>query len=177
MKKRTSNKKSAITIIKKSRIVTKKITIRKKTILVIEDERPLLAVVNEKLEKNGFGVIAARSVDQVFNSNLDMNDLGIISVKSIRQALEHLGDLERVDAIWLDHNLLGKENGLDFVKKIKANGGKWKNVPIFVISNTESPKTIESYIELGISKYYVKSNHRLDQIIGDIKSSLDSKAK
>jgi CheY-like chemotaxis protein len=152
-------------------------SIKKKTILVIEDERPLLAVVNEKLEKSGFGVITARSVDQVFNANLEKNDMGIISASSIRQALEYLGDLEQVDAIWLDHNLLGKETGLDFVRKFKANGGRWKNIPIFVISNTESPKTIQSYVELGISKYYVKSNHRLDQIIGDIKSSLSRKAK
>jgi DNA-binding response OmpR family regulator len=36
----------------------------KKTILVIEDERPLLNAINAKLEKSGFGVIAARSVEQ-----------------------------------------------------------------------------------------------------------------
>ncbi|MDR3558665.1 MAG: response regulator [Candidatus Pacebacteria bacterium] len=153
------------------------ITIKKKTILVIEDERPLLAAVNEKLEKSGFGVIAARSVDQVFNANLEKNDMGIISASTIKEALEYLGNLEHVDAIWLDHNLLGKENGLDFVKKIKANGGSWKKVPIFVISNTENPKTIKSYVELGISKYYIKSNHRLDQIIKDIKASLSDKAR
>ena len=87
--------------------------------------------------------------------------------------MDHLEDLEQVDAIWLDHNLLGKENGLDFVKKFKANGGRWNNIPIFVISNTEGSKTIKSYINLGVSKYYVKSNHRLDEIIKDINLSLE----
>jgi CheY-like chemotaxis protein len=147
--------------------------IHKKTILVIEDERPLLEVVNARLEKNGFGVITARSVDQVFDSNLEKNDVGIISVKNIQQALDYLTDLEKIDAIWLDHNLLGTENGLDFVKKFKANGGRWKSIPIFVVSNTEDTKTVQSYIKLGVSKYYVKSNYRLDEIIDDIKSSLD----
>ena len=151
--------------------------IKKKTILVIEDERPLLEVVNTKLEKNGFGVIAARSVEQVFNANLEKNGLGIISASTIRQALEYLDDLENVDAIWLDHNLIGKENGIDLVKKFKANGGRWNNIPIFVVSNTENPKTIKSYIELGISKYYVKSNYRLDKIIDDIKLSLNHTKK
>ncbi len=163
---------------KKQTTQSKKTTrAKKKTILVIEDERPLLAAVNEKLEMNGFGVIAAQSVDQVFNANLEKNDMGILSARTIQEALEYLGDLEKVDAIWLDHNLVGKENGLDFVKKFKANGGRWKNIPIFVISNTESRKTIRAYIELGISKYYIKSNHRLDQIIEDIKSSLSGRTR
>jgi CheY-like chemotaxis protein len=158
---------------KKQQTKNKASLIRKKTILVIEDERPLLEVVNAKLTRSGFGVIAARSVDQVFNANLEKNGLGIITASSVKQALDYLGDLEQIDAIWLDHNLLGKENGLDFAKKIKANGGRWKKIPIFVVSNSEGSKTIRSYVELGISKYYVKSNYRLDEIIKDIQSFLD----
>jgi DNA-binding response OmpR family regulator len=142
---------------------------------VIEDERPLLEIVNEKLVEKGFGVITARSVDQVFNAMLDKNGLGVIAVTNIKQALEYLENLEQIDAIWLDHNLIGKENGIDFVKKFKANGGRWNKIPIFVISNTESSETIKSYVNLGVSKYYVKSNHRLDEIINDINSSLDYK--
>ncbi|MEI6058046.1 MAG: response regulator [bacterium] len=155
----------------------KQINLKKKTILVIEDERPLLEVVNDKLEKSGFGVIAARSVDQVFNAHLDKSGLGIISAKSIRQALDYLEGLAQIDAIWLDHNLLGKEDGLDFLKKFKSNGGLWKKIPIFVVSNSEGAKTIQSYVNLGVSKYYVKSNHRLDEIINDISVSLNSPKK
>ncbi|MEK7461968.1 MAG: response regulator [Patescibacteria group bacterium] len=147
---------------------------KKKSILVIEDERALLDVVNKRLGKKGFEVITARSVDEVFNATLDDNGLGIISVSSIQQALDYLEDLENVDAIWLDHNLLGKENGIDFVKKLKANGGKWQNIPIFVVSNTEKSGTIQSYVDLGVSKYYIKSNHKLDEIIADINTTLDS---
>jgi len=146
--------------------------LKKKTILVIEDERALLDVVNNRLMKKGFGVIVARSVDQVFDASLEENGLGIITATSIKQALEHLEGLEKIDAVWLDHNLIGKENGLDFIKKIKANGGRWKKIPIFVVSNTERSDTIKSYLKLGISKYYIKSNHKLDEIIKDINSSL-----
>jgi DNA-binding NtrC family response regulator len=151
----------------------KKEIIKKKTILVIEDERPLLKVVNSRLIKKGFGVITARSVDEVFNAGLEKNGLGIIASKTIEAALDYLKDLENIDAVWLDHNLLGKENGIDFVKKLKANGGLWKKIPIFVISNTENTKTIQSYVNLGISKYYIKSNHKLDEIIKDINESLE----
>jgi DNA-binding response OmpR family regulator len=146
---------------------------KKKTILVMEDERPLLEAINAKLEKSGFGVIAARSVDQAFNAKLDKKGLGAVTVRSIEQALNYLEDLERIDAIWLDHSLLGKEDGLDFVKKFKANGGRWSKIPVFVVSNTENHETVQAYIDSGVSKYYVKSNHRLDEIIKDIKSFLD----
>lgn len=149
----------------------------KKTILVIEDEKPLLDVVHSRLQKKGFGVMTARSVDEVFNAGIEESSMGIIAVKSIQQALDYLGDLEKVDAIWLDHNLIGKENGFDLVKKIKANGGRWKKVPIFVVSNTEASKTIKTYVDLGVHKYYVKSNHKLDDIIGDIHKHLDTPVK
>ena len=147
---------------------------KKRTILVIEDERTLLEVVNKRLNKKGFKVISARSVDQVFNATLEKNGLGIIAAKNIQQAIDYLENLEKIDAIWLDHNLIGKENGIDFVKKLKTNGGRWKKIPIFVVSNTEGPETIKSYVNLGISKYYIKSNHKLDEIIKDINSSLSN---
>jgi DNA-binding response OmpR family regulator len=148
--------------------ITKKKVAEKKTILVIEDERPLLKVVNAKLEKMGFNIITARSVDEVFNAGLEKKGVGIIAAKTIEEALEYLADLEKVDAIWLDHNLVGKENGIDFVKKFRANGGRWKKVPVFVISNTDKSETIDKYVDLGVSRYYIKSNHRLDEIIKDI---------
>lgn len=149
----------------------------KKTILVIEDERSLLDVVNSRLQKRGFDVMTARSVDEVFNAGIEAQGMGIIAVRSIQQALDYLENLEKIDAIWLDHNLLGKENGFDLVKKIKANGGRWKKVPIFVVSNTEGSKTIKTYVDLGVNKYYVKSNHKLDDIIGDIHKHLDVSKK
>ena len=146
--------------------------VKKKTILVMEDELPLLEVINEKLEKSGFNVIVARSVDQAFNAKIDENSFKTVTIDSIEQALEYLEKLEHIDAIWLDHHLLGKEDGLDFVRKFKANGGKWSKIPVFVVSNAASPQTIKSYIKVGVSKYYIKSNHRLDEIIKDIESFL-----
>ncbi len=152
--------------------ITKKEEQRKKSILVIEDDKVLLEAVNAKLESSGFSVIAARSVEQAFHGKLEKNATGKITIESIEKALEYLENLETVDAIWLDHHLLGKEDGLDFVKKFKANGGKWGKIPVFVVSNAASPKTVKSYLHTGVSKYYVKSDHRLDEIIGDIEIAL-----
>lgn len=121
-----------------------------KTILVVEDEKPLLDAVRIKLEHEGFAVVTARTAEQAYNL---------------------LEDLEKVDVIWLDHYLIGKENGLDLVVKIKSHD-EYKNIPIFIVSNTASADKVKSYINLGVSKYYIKSNYRLDSIIGDIRESL-----
>jgi CheY-like chemotaxis protein len=128
-------------------------TTKGKTVLVIEDEQPLLNVIKTKLEKNSFVVTTART---------------------ILQALNYLKKAGSVDAIWLDHYLLGKEDGLDFVTELKSHEGQWKKIPIFVISNTASPDNIKSYIRLGISKYFVKNEYQLDNIVAEIKSFLEN---
>lgn len=121
-----------------------------KVVLVLEDEVPLQNAIKLKLTKNGFDVVTARNVDQ---------------------ALNHLADIPKVDIIWVDHYLLGGETGLDFVIKVK-NDKKWKNIPIFVVSNTASDDKVKSYLALGVHKYYAKSDFRLDTIITEINSIL-----
>ena len=125
----------------------------KKVILVVEDEKPLLEAIHAKLVKSGFEVVTARTVEQ---------------------ALGLLEDLEQVDVIWLDHYLLGKTTGLDFVAKVK-NHAEWKQIPIFVVSNTASADKVKTYLSLGVNRYYTKSDYRLDQIIGDINKFLAEK--
>lgn len=156
--------------------MTKKIE-NLKTILVIEDEPSLLKVIVAKLSKSGFRVVSARSVEQAFNPAVLNKKDRVLTIGNIEKILLHLENLEKIEAIWLDHQLLGKEDGLDFVKKFKANGSKWKKIPVFVVSNAGNPKTIKSYIEFGVSKYYVKSDYRLDKIIEDIKGSLNKDLK
>ena len=152
-------------------MITKKI----KTILVIEDERPLLAVITMKLEKEGMRVITSRSVERAFSTELEENAEGGITMSSVELALDHLDDLERVDAVWLDHNLLGSENGIDFVKKFKENGGRWATIPIFVVSNTADPELVKKYASLGVDHYYIKAEHALESIVKDVKRYFDTK--
>ena len=126
-----------------------------KVVIVIEDEEPLQEAIRLKLEKNNFQVVTARSVDQ---------------------AKQYFADLKQVDAVWLDHYLLGKENGLDFVAWCKEeNNVKCRLVPIFVVSNTASAGNVSSYLELGIKEYLVKSNYRLDEIVEHIINCLTAK--
>ncbi|MDB5204665.1 MAG: hypothetical protein JWP09_693 [Candidatus Taylorbacteria bacterium] len=147
----------------------------KKTILVIEDEKPLLEAVKTKLEKNNFNVITSRSVMRAFGSPLEEDNTGGVTKDSIIEALKHIEDLERVDAIWLDHNLLGKENGLDFVTKFKSNDGKWSKIPIFVVSNTSDDNLVKTYAKLGVNHYFIKAEHKLEDIIKEINMCLEPK--
>jgi two-component system, OmpR family, phosphate regulon response regulator PhoB len=121
-----------------------------KTVLIVEDEKPLLNAIRTKLENSGFDVLTSRTVEQ---------------------ALNYMNDIPNIDAIWLDHYLIGKGTGLDFVVAIK-NEKRWKKIPIFVVSNTASPEKVHSYIKFGVSKYYTKADFRLDQIIADMKAVL-----
>ena len=122
---------------------------KKFNILVVEDERALVNAITKKLQSSNFETQSARTI----------------------QAALEIFKLNKFDAIWLDHYLLGKETGLDFVTILKSNE-LWKRIPIFVVSNTASPDKIKSYIHLGIDKYFVKSNYRLDEIIRDLRKVL-----
>lgn len=125
-----------------------------KTVLVVEDERPLLEAIKLKLEKNGFSVVTARNVEQ---------------------ARDYLEEIESIQLIWLDHYLLGKESGLDLFVELKSDESKWKHLPVFVVSNTVSDEKIQSYLKLGAEKYYVKSTSRLKGIVEDIIEHLGDK--
>lgn len=124
---------------------------QRKAILVVEDEMPLLKAVQAKLERSGFDVVTARSVEQ---------------------AVGYLEDGVHVDALWLDHYLLGKQSGIELVAKCKEDGSPNINIPIFLISNTATSDKVQTYMKLGVNKYYVKAQARLDTIIADIKKEL-----
>lgn len=124
---------------------------KKQTVLIVEDESTLSRVIASKLQKGGFATLTARSV---------------------KQAECYLDDGVKVDAIWLDHYLVGVESGLDLVVKLKAPGSSWKKILIFVVTNTASSDKVKSYLALGINKYYIKAENRLDDIIAAIRKTL-----
>lgn len=146
----------------------------KKTILVIEDDAALLSAISGKLERNGFTVLTARSVDTAFTTETAAASEQAFSHSTIAAALTHLTTLEMIDAIWLDHNLIGEEDGLDFIVKFKANGAAWSKLPVFVVSNSADPDLIKTYSELDVHHYYLKAEHRLEDIITEITTVLTS---
>ena len=125
----------------------------KHTILVIEDEKPILATITEALKLEGFGVK---------------------TVQTAKDAYAYLRKGGNPSLIWLDHYLLGDETGLDFLVAIKKNE-KWKDIPVFVVSNTASAEIMNEYFEVGIAKYHAKTISKLEEIIKDMKKYLNTK--
>lgn len=121
------------------------------TILVVEDEVPLQKAAATRLTNHGFTTLTARSV---------------------AEAKKHL-ETTAVNAIWLDHYLVGKEDGLDFARHIR-NKRATASTPIFLITNTADPDKIDRYLALGHVYYYMKSNFALETIIAEIDRCLNS---
>ena len=123
-------------------------------ILVVEDEESFVKVITEQLSQHGFEVVTASST---------------------KAALALLENDHNLDAIWTDHYMPGK-SGLELVSEVKDRDDL-KVIPIFVISNTADGEDMYSYIQLGVTEYFVKSESRLVDIIRDVKKYLDEHKK
>lgn len=112
-------------------------------ILVVEDEVSLVSVIERKLKKVGFEVV---------------------SCTTATQAISELSKAEKLpDIIWLDY-YLPDMSGLEFMKKVKENS-EWANIPVIVISNSASLEKTEAMMSLGVKKYLLKAEYRLEDII------------
>lgn len=120
-------------------------------ILVVEDEQAFIKAIRQKLTDHGFEVDVAENTEQ---------------------ALEKLSN-NKYDAVWTDHYMPGK-SGIELVTEVKSRE-ELKDLPVYVISNTADGDDMYSYIQLGVTEYFVKSESRLDDIIADIKKSFSEK--
>jgi DNA-binding response OmpR family regulator len=123
-----------------------------KKILIVEDELALQNAAAITLSKKGYQVCRAISAPDA----------------------QKLLDTGNIDAIWLDHYLLGSETGFDFVERLR-NTNEWKNIPIFVVTNSVSDDKTEKYRMLGVERYFIKSETRLSDIINDIGNYFEKK--
>src|SRR3989344_4644932 len=126
---------------------------RKKIILVVEDERMLLDAVQKKLTSSGYEVAPHSSA---------------------LSALEYLKTSDRVpDAIWLDY-YLEDMNGLEFMHKLTENEA-WANIPVIVVSNSASTPKVNAMVALGVKKYFLKAENKLEDIITSLSDVLSQK--
>ena len=121
------------------------------TILVLEDDEPLLEAITTKLSDAGFRVLGTRTVNQ---------------------ALDFIANMPSIDAVWVDHYLPGK-TGNEFVEAMRKDP-RWRTVPVFLVTNTISPEIVNQYIRLGITKYYLKVVSSLASIVSEIALTLQT---
>lgn len=122
-----------------------------KKVLIVEDEKPLQLAVKMKLEKKSVDTLTARSGDE---------------------AWRHLKQDPDIGAIWLDHYLLGDVSGLDIAARVKDDENL-KKIPIFVVSNTATDDKVQSYLHLGVDKYYTKAHTEIDKVVGEVIETLN----
>lgn len=116
-----------------------------KKILLIEDERMLAKMYQEKFSEAGFEVV------------LFYDSEG---------ALELVKN-EKPDLIVLDI-LLPRENGITFLQRLK-NDPETSLVSVVAFSNYDDPKTKEEAIRLGAVDYLIKTDFTPQELIERIK--------
>ena len=122
----------------------------KRKILVVEDSESLSKAVIFKLKASGLKVVNAKSFDE---------------------AVKYLDKTKNIKAVWLDHWLHGKKTGLDVLQYIKEQDNL-KDLPVFVVSSS-GDEWSKMYEDLGVTKYFVKSDYLMGTILKEIQSFLD----
>ena len=121
-------------------------TPKEKRVLIIEDERPLAHALELKLMSNGYETVVATT-----------------GAEGIKEA-----QTKSYNLILLDLILPGVD-GFGVLRELKA---KKITTPVMVLSNLGQAEDQERAKELGVEKYYVKSNTPLADIIDTIKKIL-----
>lgn len=81
------------------------------------------------------------------------------------EALERLKQKDNVpDLVWLDYYLQDMTGDV-FLKKMKESLGEKAWVPVMIVSNSASPQKVDESLKNGASKYFLKADHRLEDLV------------
>ncbi len=120
---------------------------KKKTILVVEDEKDLLDSYKELIETAGFFAL---------------------TTSDGYQALDTLSkNLGNVDILLLDLMMPGVD-GLEVLRAIKTNTGKYGDMPVIILTNMTSESVIRESFSLGASSYLVKTDLDYDGLVKEL---------
>lgn len=117
-----------------------------KKVLIVEDDKDFLFILQTNLKKEGFSVVTAKNG------------------KDGLMALEK----EKPDLIVLDI-LMPVMDGLEMAKQMKQSS---INIPIIYLTNVKEVDFISKAVEIIPSDYIIKSDMSIDKIIAEIKRKL-----
>lgn len=119
-----------------------------KKILIIEDEKILAEMYQDRFSQEGYQVVLAFTSEE-----------GIDLAKK-----------EKPDLILLDI-LLPKENGVSFLKRLKKEP-EISSITVVAFSNYDEPKTRKEAENLGIKAYLLKTDFTPQDLVKRIKEYL-----
>jgi len=122
--------------------------IKNKTILIIEDEKPLKKLLKNRLEKEGYEILEANN-----------------GKEGLKMILEDKPDLVLLDIV------MPVMDGVTMIKKLRKEK-KGKNVKIIILSNLSDEQKISEAIENNVFDYLVKSNWELEKVVDIINKKL-----
>ncbi len=120
----------------------------KKSILLIEDDPFLIDIYTQKFKKSDFDVRVADNASKAF------------------QLLE-----EKIPDIILLDIVLPQMDGWAILKKIRSNKD-WDNCQVIVFSNLGQKEEVEKGLNLGATKYLIKSQYTPLEIVKEISQML-----
>lgn len=117
-----------------------------KKILLIEDDQSLHELYSEILKEEGYEIIDAYDGEEAY---------------------QHIKDQE-YDLILLDYKI-PKLNGIELLKKIRAESPLLKLGAILILTNAGEDSLVADAISLGAKGYLVKADYTPDAIVKEIK--------
>jgi DNA-binding response OmpR family regulator len=124
-------------------------TIINKTILIIEDEEPMLKALVDKFTSEGFKVIEAKDGEEGYNTATGKHP----------------------DLILLDI-IMPKMDGMTLMKKIREDKKWGKGVPIIMLTNLSDSDSVSEAAKYNVYDFLVKTDWRLDDIVKLVKDKL-----
>lgn len=119
-----------------------------KTILIIEDERPLLTALSSKLSNAGFSILQATD-----------GEMGL------SMALEKHPDLILLDIV------MPKMDGLTMLDMLRRDD--WgKTVPIIVLTNLSDAAKFEESMRKNVFDYLIKTDWKIEDVVIKVKEKL-----
>jgi len=121
---------------------------KSKTILVIEDQIPMLQILVYGFDSEGFNVIEAKN-----------------GKDGLAMALKEHPDLILLDII------LPKLDGIEMLKKLRVDN--WgKDVPVVVLTDLSDKETIAKTLENQSYDFFVKSESTIKHVVKRVKKKL-----
>jgi DNA-binding response OmpR family regulator len=118
-------------------------------ILIVEDDAVLQRTLQEFLVAEKFEVICAADGEE-----------------GIRIAKKEKPDLVLLDII------LPKKDGYEVIKELKGDQATTK-IPIVLLTNLGGVHDVEKALELGATTYLIKSDYKLEEVVGKVKEILE----
>ncbi len=115
-----------------------------KTILLIEDEKPIARVLSSKLESEGFLVLIAQDGEK--------------ALSILREG--------HVDFVVLDL-VLPHMDGFEVLRGMRIEGIQ---APVVVVTNLSQEEDKDRVAEFGVLEYFVKPNVTIEDVVGYIKA-------